>query len=393
MDGLLDVVFDIEFALILDIITAFMFGFLLFLIKVPNTAYSRKIAQTKNTIAVCFIVCAILFYWCFRYSGMKEDYEVFSSMMMFVVTAISSAILSFSLINLLDEKYIENDKFYLNVGIVAILSVIFMKSFWWENGWAKNTVIIVAILLFIIQCVSHIFSFRRIYRQSLQKMEQYYDEEEDQKLKWVKFCYVITMLTQMFILVYMLLPRGFMKVYNVWYSLYILYFTANFISFIGSHKLMLDAFAYKTLSGQDIISRRTRSRMKLKDLEGAEKDTEQLYNENEYKKLEKSLEKWVEKKLYTEYDKSRDDVAKELKTTREFLHLYFTTRVGMDFKTWRTSLRVDEAKRLLLEKENVSINIVGEMAGFSDRSNFHRQFVKIVGCSPRQWRESKGKVR
>ena len=156
---------------------------------------------------------------------------------------------------------------------------------------------------------------------------------------------------------------------------------------------MLDAFAYKTLSGQDIISRRTRSRMKLKDLEGAEKDTEQLYNENEYKKLEKSLEKWVEKKLYTEYDKSRDDVAKELKTTREFLHLYFTTRVGMDFKTWRTSLRVDEAKRLLLEKENVSINIVGEMAGFSDRSNFHRQFVKIVGCSPRQWRESKGKVR
>ena len=105
MNGLLEVVFNIELALIIDIITAFMFGFLLFLIKVPSTAYSRKIAQTKNTIATCFIVCACLFYWCLKYSGI-DNYEVFSSMMRFVVTAVSSAIMSFSLINLLDEHYI-----------------------------------------------------------------------------------------------------------------------------------------------------------------------------------------------------------------------------------------------------------------------------------------------
>jgi AraC-like DNA-binding protein len=38
----------------------------------------------------------------------------------------------------------------------------------------------------------------------------------------------------------------------------------------------------------------------------------------------------------------------------------------------------------------VSINVVGEMAGFSDRANFYRQFVKFVGCSPREWRETNG---
>lgn len=387
MNGLLEVVFNIELALIIDIITAFMFGFLLFLIKVPNTAYSRKIAQTKNTIAVCFVLCAGLFYWCLKYSGI-ENYEVFSSMMMFVVTAVSSAIMSFSLINLLEEHYIENDKFFLNVGIVAILSVVFMRSFWWPDGWGKIAVQSTAIILFIIQCVSHIFSFRRIYRQSLEKLEQYYDDEENQKLRWIKFCYTITMLTQVFILVYMLLPRGFMKVYNVWYSLYILYFSANFISFVGSHKLTLDAFAYKTLSGQDLQQRRTRNRIKVKDLGD---DEEKDYHEEEYKKLSRALDKWVIQKKFTEYDKSRDDVAKELGTTRELLHIYFVTHVGLDFKTWRTELRIEEAKSLLLEKKDISINIIGEMAGFSDRSNFHRQFVKIVGCSPRQWRESGGK--
>ena len=67
--------------------------------------------------------------------------------------------------------------------------------------------------------------------------------------------------------------------------------------------------------------------------------------------------------------------------------------MGVDFKTWRTQLRIEEAKRILLEDKDISINAAGEMAGFSDRSNFHRQFVKIVGCSPKQWREFNGNFR
>ena len=385
MPGFIDVVFNFELALILDIVAAFILGFLLFLIKVPKTEYSRKICNTKNTIAVCYLICFILFLVCLKFSG-TDDYEIFSSMMMFVVTAISSAILSFSLINLLDETYFENDRFYLNVGFVALLSVLFMKSFWWNDGWLKVVVRGGCIALFIFQCISHIINFRRIYRTAVSKLEQYYDEEEDQRIKWIHFCYVIMMLTQMFILVYMLLPRGFMKVYIVWYMLYMLYFAANFISFLGSHKLVLDAFAYKTLSGQDAIihiNRKRRGRVSDDVAPGT-------VNEAEFKKLEKSLEKWVKQKRYCEFDKSRSDVVAELGTTKEFLHLYFTTRVGKDFKTWRTELRVEEAKRLLIENKELSINVTGEVAGFSDRSNFHRQFVKIVGCTPKQWRDSGG---
>jgi AraC-like DNA-binding protein len=126
------------------------------------------------------------------------------------------------------------------------------------------------------------------------------------------------------------------------------------------------------------------------------KSGEDVQKENptevEFRKIDRAIEQWIKQKKYVEYDKSRDDVAAEMNTTREMLHLYFTTRMGMDFKTWRTELRIEEAKRLLLKDRNISTNLVGEMAGFSDRSNFHRQFVKIVGCSPRQYRDSRGKV-
>ena len=385
MSGLASLVFNAELSLTIAIVTSFVLAFLLFLINVPNSEH--KLVKAKNTIAMCFFISSILFFVCYTYSGI-EDYEVFSSLMMFVVTAISSAILSFSLMNLLEEG--DNDKFFLNVAIIAIFSCILMHSFWMERGAMRWAILIGSVLLYIANCIIHIILFHRTYHRSVQKLEQYYDEEENNKMKWIRFCYIMMMLTQMFVLVYMLLPRGFMKIYTLWYVLFMVYFSANFISFLGSNKLLLDAFAYKTLSGQEIMERiERRKRMKKGAKEAQPLDSQAT--EQELNRIEHALNKWVKEKRYREYDKTREQIAKELNTSKEMLHLFFVTRMSVDFKTWRTRLRIEEAKFLLLENQEMSINIVAELSGFSDRSNFHRQFTKIVGCSPKQWRESAGK--
>ena len=387
MSSLVDIIFNIELSLVVGTLTSLILGLLLLLIKVPGTAYYKKIANTKNTIAVCYLICSVLFFATLRYSGIS-DYDVFSSLMMFVITATASVVLSYSLITLLEPGDFDHDKFYLNVGAVAVMSFILAKSFWWEGGFAKVAVMSVSLFLFIIQCLGHIVKFRKTYLKSVKQLEMYYDEEEDTKIRWIKFCYIIMMLTQTFILVYMLLPRGMMKIYTLCYSLFMLYFSANFISFLGSHKLLLDAFAHKTLSGKELID----MIHERKDMKGkkALKKKSPGFNDAEFKRIEKSLEIWVKEKRYREYDKSREDMAKELRTSKESLHMYFTTVKKIDFRTWRTELRIEEAKKLLLEDKTTSINIIGEMAGFSDRANFYRQFVKIVGCSPKEWRENNG---
>ena len=387
MSGLASLVFNAELSLTIAIVTSFVLAFLLFLINVPNSEHSRKLVKAKNTIAMCFFISSILFFVCYTYSGI-EDYEVFSSLMMFVVTAISSAILSFSLMNLLEEG--DNDKFFLNVTIIAIFSCILIRSFWMERGAMRWAILIGSVVLYIVNCIIHIVLFHRTYLRSVQKLEQYYDEEENNKMKWIRFCYIMMMLTQMFVLVYMLLPRGFMKIYTLWYVLFMVYFSANFISFLGSNKLLLDAFAYKTLSGQEIMERIERRKRMKKGAKEAQPLDSQI-TEQELNRIEHALDKWVKEKRYREYDKTREQIAKELNTSKEMLHLFFVTRMSVDFKTWRTRLRIEEAKLLLLENQEMSINIVAELSGFSDRSNFHRQFTKIVGCSPKQWRESAGK--
>ena len=152
---------------------------------------------------------------------------------------------------------------------------------------------------------------------------------------------------------------------------------------------MLDAFAHRALTGQDIRQRRE----ERKAAKSADSVSEVSLNEKEAVRLERALQKWVSEKNYRQYDKSREEIASDLKTSKEFLHHYFLNRLGVDFKTWRTQLRIEDAKKMLLEDKKISTNLVGEMCGFSDRSNFHRQFVKIVGCSPREWRESSGNPR
>ena len=108
----------------------------------------------------------------------------------------------------------------------------------------------------------------------------------------------------------------------------------------------------------------------------------------EVERLERALRKWVDDKRYRECCVSREEIAMQLNTSRTFLNRYFTQILKVDFNTWRTSLRVKDAKRILIENRELPINLVGEMVGFSDRSNFHRQFTKIVGRTPRQWRDS-----
>ena len=100
----------------------------------------------------------------------------------------------------------------------------------------------------------------------------------------------------------------------------------------------------------------------------------------------------MEKKKYREYDKSRDEIAMEIGVNKELMNQYFSQVLGKDFRTWRTELRIEDAKRLLLSDRKSSTNFIGEMVGFSDRSNFHRQFTRIVGCSPKHWRDTEGRL-
>ena len=376
---------------------------LLMLIKIPSSDYSEKLAKSKLAIVASFMICGFVMFYTMAQYGKEYiwDWELLTMLMIYIVVHFSTAIISYSMIALLKTERHRYQNLYLpGLFFSALISFMLLESYKSGNQNYFWTMCIAALAAFLIQSVTYIVYFDKAYKQSLKEFESYYDDDADHKLKWVRFCYVISMLTNLFVLVYLLLywflphKMAVASLYTFWYLLYMLYLTSNFLSFLGSHRLVLDAFAYKTLSGQDLMRRIDESRKKkARKAKGKELQDEVHLSDNTeagLARLEKALEKWVADKRYREYDKTRDDIARELRTSKDLLHLYFSTRMGVDFRTWRTNLRIEEAKTLLLENKDASINIIAEASGFSDKSNFHRQFVKIVGCSPKEWRDSDG---
>jgi len=362
------------------------YGLLLLLITIPSTEYTSRLRTSKNLISACFIACAVILWFTLRQESIA-DFPKFAATMMLVVTSVSAVALSYALINLLNESIYSRETFYLNMVLIVVTSTILARLMITGNGMATMIAIIIYIVLYVLQCALHTYFFLRVFRDSRRKLDNYYDEDEYHRLRWLRFCFWIMMATQVFVLVYFTMPKMVMGIYALWYCLFMLYFTSNYISFLSTHKLVLDAFAHKAL---DVESSGKRKPKKAEVAREQALSQEGEAREKEFQSLEKNLEKWVADKKYREFDKSREDIADELKTSKELLQLYFVLRKGVDFRTWRTELRVEDAKAMLLEDKKASIQIVSELSGFSDRSNFHRQFTKIVGVSPKEWRETDG---
>ena len=372
---------------------------LLMLIRIPQSDYCAKLSSSKHSIVMSFLICSFMMFYTMSQYGSEQirDWELFTMLTIYIVVHFSTSLISYSMISLLKtERHKWQNLFMPGLFVSAVLAFLLLDVYRSGNMLNFWIVCVVAITAFLIQSVTYIVHFDRTYKKALKDLENYYDDDESHKIKWVRFCYVITMLTNLFILVYMALywfldyKMEVASLYTMWYMLYFTYLTSNFLSFLSTHKVVLEAVAHRALSGQSIrinLGDGIKSRISRQN-----SGQESPVRANDFKSIERALKVWVAQKRYCEYDKSREEIAAELGTTKEALHHYFMVKKGIDFKSWRTELRIEEAKRMLIENKEFSINIIGEMSGFSDRSNFHRQFVKLVGCSPKQWRESDGKL-
>ena len=64
---------------------------------------------------------------------------------------------------------------------------------------------------------------------------------------------------------------------------------------------------------------------------------------------------------------------------------FFKERTNTTFVTFVTEVRINYAKRLLLEQEKDMVEICFE-CGFNNVSNFNRQFKKQTGITPGEYK-------
>lgn len=82
------------------------------------------------------------------------------------------------------------------------------------------------------------------------------------------------------------------------------------------------------------------------------------------------------------------DLEEKLHINKYYISRIFKEKLNLGFNEYLHSLRIETAKNLLLESDTSITNIAYKI-GYNTVRNFNRIFLKNVGMTPRQYRESK----
>ena len=102
-----------------------------------------------------------------------------------------------------------------------------------------------------------------------------------------------------------------------------------------------------------------------------------------------TLQAWLaKKKPYLNPDFQLMDLRQVLPMNRTYLSQFINSEYGCSFYQWVNGLRIEEAKRLMIDHPEMTIEDVSARCGFSSVRSFYRTFSRETGLAPKEWHSS-----
>lgn len=353
-------------------------GFLLLGIYIPKEESLKNLHAGRKYLSFSyFILAASGFFSYFLQMETESDPVLMASTLLIA----SYQALLFTATTLIFIRAIIKKKWIVTqLYAITIIGVALALSSACSPNRLYLSVFYAAVMLYLFQLGFYTRLFRREYRKSLRQAEEYYDEEQDKRLGWVKFCFYSALGIGIFAFFSLFMDTFFYSFFILIYTAYYSYMVYRIYNYVTDMRFLITALSGK----ENLIEEITE--IESQDLT----EDEKLNLREEEQRLKAALEKWVEDKMYRQKDVGVDDIVQWLGTNRNFLRYYFRCYMPSDFRTWRSELRIAEAKRILKEYPEIPLERVALMAGFNHRANLHQQFQKIVGQTPTEYRNNMG---
>lgn len=86
-----------------------------------------------------------------------------------------------------------------------------------------------------------------------------------------------------------------------------------------------------------------------------------------------------------------DEIAEYVSLSKSYLSRIYKEETGESLSVYINKVRIDKAKLMLLD-QNCALVDVASLSGFEDQSYFTKVFKRLVGVSPKKYRESRGNI-
>ena len=103
--------------------------------------------------------------------------------------------------------------------------------------------------------------------------------------------------------------------------------------------------------------------------------------------IQKSLDDWCANLGYKDCNVNILTLSRTLCISKNELSQFFDQCLHSNFRIWLSEIRLNAAKKMMLEYPDYSNDIVSAECGFSARTYLYRIFKSKEGCTPTEWRE------
>ncbi len=363
--------------LILIIVTLSM-GTVFLVFPVPNSLGLKSYKISLKFLASAYLIIAFLNFVLLIYDLDKSVPEYFSFINL-LISSLQALLFTFTLITLLNPEFVGRKRLTNNLFAVfvfpfayLILYLVFgdctFQNFSNLNTCVRKPSFVLRFVFFLFYCAQLVYFVvlylkeRKIFKE---KLNEYFSETTQLRLNWLTYAFFSALLIGLLALGFQVFPR---QTFEILFPMIITVFYFVFaVKYINYNKLYLIIEPVLEL--------------------GEQKNKIQSENSRINTVWGNYKAKILSEQYYLIEGITLEEMANFLKVGRTTLSNIINSQENVNFNTWINRLRVEEAKKLFLEKPDFSIIRIAEMTGFSEHSNFSRQFKLITGESPSVWRK------
>lgn len=371
-------------------------GLVLIFFKSPKNDVYSPYRKSKWLLAAGMWMTSInIWIWLATFNGLwtleNEWVASFDTILFYLI----GICFTFSFGSLIDYTYISRQRCKITTikfGATVFIALIAMTD---ALAAYRQILLIVALLGVIELCAKHIIFFHRSYLQCNELLANYFSSDKKSNVRWLNISHW---------LFYILLAFGVVSitsgaVINWLLQFYIvavyIYITVNFIKYANEYETLRLATTEEMIAVMDKTQSNNLSHEERKKKEEEEKAegeevtatsrTKKPYKEDFRDILRPRIAVWVKTKAYTHEQFTLEELASSLYTNKTYLSTFIKDEYDMNFSGWVASLRIDEAKRIMMKEPEKRLQEVAFECGFSSLAYFSSVFSKSEGISPSAW--------
>jgi AraC-like DNA-binding protein len=296
-----------------------------------------------------------------------------------IISSTQALLFSFTLITLFNPNFVNKKYLLIHLSPLIFFSLLYgistiifhdpvLKDISDVPIYIGHPTIIIRIFFALYYCFQLVF-YTRLYVNEENKYRDellnYFSEPFKLQLKWVRYAFMSALAIGTLSLVVNFTAKPlYDTVFTILCSIFYLVFGIEYIKYTNIYSIIEPAIQPNIQLIPSTIGIQTN-----------------------VKKWELFKNRIISEKYYLKEGVNIEDMAEWLKIGRTTLSNYINNEEGVNFNFWINSLRIEEAKRVMLANPDWSIMNISHLTGYSEQANFSRQFKLITGESPLLWKK------